>query len=258
MTRGSLIAAVLVLGATAMAACSSPAGTGLPHGHTYVGVTATEGGKTHALVPGTLLSVGFNATQLSYTGSCNSHGGDARIEDGRLVLADFLTATQRYCGDAIETQERWLGGLLAGKPTLAVNGNTLTLTAGTKSVTLTEETVADMSPVLIDAHWYADYLPAPRNEPNLPPGVVPTLEFGAGGQLTGNTGCREVTTTWKWTSGYLTFGPLTVGKRACPGALAVIDRAVLAALAGKVRMSLDAGSLMITAASGSGMNLVAR
>ena len=95
----------------------------------------------------------------------------------------------------------------------------------------------------------------------------PARVDAADGRLTGTTGCRDVTTTWSagrdgtttWTSdpGSVTFGPLTTGKRACPTGTAAIDRAVLAALSGTVRTSLNKGRLTMTDASGTGLSLVA-
>jgi heat shock protein HslJ len=103
-------------------------------GRTFVS-TEVDG---ETLVDGTEISLSFDEGTMSVRAGCNTLFGGFEVEASSLV-ADELAQTQMACDDANQAQDIWVLELLEGRPTIAVAGDTLTLSDDAVSVTLTEE-----------------------------------------------------------------------------------------------------------------------
>lgn len=101
-------------------------------GRTFV-ATSADG---YEIVSGSQIRVDFDGVRFGATGGCNSLGGSTwRIENDRL-LVDSLGMTEIACEQALMDQDAWLVALLEAGPTIALDGDTLTLTTGDHGLTL--------------------------------------------------------------------------------------------------------------------------
>ena len=79
---------------------------------------------------------------------------------------------------------------------------------------------------------------------------TPRLEFAAGGELHGYTGCNMLGGRWSETGGEVAFTGIFVTKRMCLGAGAEIEKRVLAALSNESRVTRTATSLVVSSPQG--------
>ena len=121
------------LAVTLLGACSSASGPDLV-GHSFVATEVTG----HRLVKGTEIRLTFNDGQIGAGAGCNGMGGPATWDDGVLVVGQ-LTSTLIGCPDALARQDQWLGEFLTSRPSLSLDGSTLTLSGTTVRMTLTRE-----------------------------------------------------------------------------------------------------------------------
>jgi heat shock protein HslJ len=79
---------------------------------------------------------------------------------------------------------------------------------------------------------------------------TPRLEFAAGGELHGYTGCNMLSGRWSEDAGEIRFSKLIVTKRFCPGPEGEVERRLLAALSSESRATRQAGRLVVTSPQG--------
>ncbi len=127
-------------GPSANASPSPGASAGTLDGKTYLSTSVT--GAT--LVPGSRISLSFDDGSVNANGGCNSMGGTATIEDGRLKTT-ALISTDMGCAQPLMQQDRWLAGLL-GDSAITIAGDEMTLDDGTIKVTFLDREVADPRP----------------------------------------------------------------------------------------------------------------
>ena len=76
------------------------------------------------------------------------------------------------------------------------------------------------------------------------------LEFAAGGELHGYTGCNMLGGRWSETGGEVTFTAIFVTKRMCLGPGAEIEKRFLAALSNESRVTRTATTLIVVSPQG--------
>src|SRR5829696_3415891 len=129
--------------ATTTAAATAPAttapadlGAALP-GRTFVS-TAVEG---FTLVDGTQISLTFDTPALAANAGCNTLTGAWAVEGDVLATSGGLAQTEMACDPpALMDQDTWLSSVLTSRPTLTLDGDTLTITAQGATVTLVAAT----------------------------------------------------------------------------------------------------------------------
>jgi heat shock protein HslJ len=77
----------------------------------------------------------FAGDHLAANAGCNGLGGPWRVESGRLI-AGPLIQTEMYCDGPVWGQEQAVSALLAGAPTLRVEGNRMSLKSSGHSAEL--------------------------------------------------------------------------------------------------------------------------
>ena len=100
---------------------------------------------------------------------------------------------------------------------------------------------APATPSLLETTWVTIELggvPVPLT----PAERQPSLQFVAGGHVTGSDGCNRVRATYKLAGSRITFGPIAATRMACSGTESVAGR-FTAALKSAVRWRLAAGRL---------------
>jgi heat shock protein HslJ len=91
----------------------------------------------HELVSGTVIALSFIEGRLSAVGGCNTQNGTADIVDDRLEVGQ-LASTMMGCEEPLMAQDRWLGEFLEAGPTVALDGELLTLRSGDEVLELAE------------------------------------------------------------------------------------------------------------------------
>jgi heat shock protein HslJ len=250
MRRPTRVLAVVFAAVTLVGACTSGgaptssssvppsvAATGVD-GKTYLS-TAIEGAT---LVPGTRIRLAFKDGSLSANAGCNQMAGAYTISAGRLTT-NGMSTTEMGCDQARMQQDEWLARLLGGA-TITLSGDTLTLTEGPIRVTLLDREVASPDLPLAGTHWVLDGIISGDVASSVPAAVTASIRI-ANGATDINTGCNTGSGTVMVATDALTFGPLTLTKKACDQAPASVQHAILAVLTGTVRYSIEAGVLTI-------------
>ncbi len=205
-------------------------------GHTFVS-TAVEG---FTLVPDTQVTLTFDGDNLSALGGCNTLGGTWSLEGDVLVVPPMVHTMMACEPSALMDQETWLNAVLTSKPTVAVDGDTLTITAQGATVTLVDKEVADPDRPLEGTAWTVESLISAEAVSSIPTGVrPPTLTLDAG-SVAVDTGCNTGRGTYTVAADAITFGPIATTRMACvdPNGQQV-ENAVLAVLNGTATVAID-------------------
>ncbi len=249
----AILSALLVSACTGAGGAASPTPTSSPpgspgntpgrqglEGRTFL-ATASDG---RALVAGSRVRLSFQGGQIGANGGCNSMSGPYAIDGDRLVVRQLAT-TEMACGKLLMDQDRWLADLLDGA-TIALAGDTLTLSKDGVRLTLLDREVADPDRPLIGTRWVVDGLAWAGAVSSVPAGVVAALTF-ADGRVDVEAGCNRGGGAVIATDTTLAFGPIALTKMACPGGAMEVERVVSAVLSGQVRYAIEAGTLRLDA-----------
>ena len=217
---------------------------------------AVEG---HDLVAGTAIVVAFHDGTLTASAGCNRLVGPYHLEDAdgtsRTLVIDGhgLVMTQMGCDPDRHAQDRWLAGLLQGRPTLRVPGTgEMSISDGTSTVSFVERDVADPDRPLVGTVWTVDSILAGAAASSVPGSAV-TFRFGDDGRLmVASKDCASVRCDYEAAGGVITFGAYRADDVQCPSpwgeALALLD-------AGTATVSVDGVRLTLTAPDGHGLSL---
>ena len=206
--------------------------------------TAVEG---FTLVPDTQVTLTFDGDNISAQGGCNTLGSTWSIEGDVLVVPPMVHTMMACEPSALMDQETWLNAVLTSKPTVAVDGDTLTITAQGSTVTLVDKEVADPDRPLEGTTWTAESIISAQAVSSIPAGVrPPTLRF-EGGAVAVDTGCNTGRGTYTVAGDAVTFGPIATTRMACldPNGQQV-EQAVLTVLTGTATVAIDGPVLTLT------------
>ena len=233
-----------------VAACGTDGGTaaGDPlDGTEWLSVRVTDGGADRPLVEGTRIRLAFTDGQVSASAGCNIIGGIYRIEDGVLAF-EGGGMTEMGCDDERHAQDDWLAELLGSRPSIAVDGDELTLTSGDEVVTLRDREVAEPDLPLTGTTWTVDSLITGDAVSSIPDGAVATFTFAEDGTVEVNTGCNEGAGRYTFEDGRLSFTDVVVTERGCDGAAGQLEAWILPFLSAEgIEVSIDAGSMTLMA-----------
>lgn len=251
--------AVAVLGLLLVVACGSRAASGGLsdlRGRTFLSTGVTENGQAKQLVAGTRirLSFGEEGRRIAANVGCNHLGGDARVEDGKLVAQD-LSMTAMGCDAGRSEQDAWLATFLTGAPTIRSSGVELVLANGTTEIRLLDRTVADPDRPLTGTRWIVESIIDRDTASSIPQGAVAHLLVNADGTFTGNTGCNQMGGAAPLAQATIRFGGVFTTKMACEPDRMRLEQAVLSVLADDVSYEIDADQLRLRHPSGRGLDL---
>ncbi|MDQ2965091.1 MAG: META domain-containing protein [Chloroflexota bacterium] len=249
----TLIAAA-ILPVILFAACSSVAAAPL-EGRTFLSTKVTDKGADRPLVPGTTIRLTFNKDgQLGVNAGCNHMGGTYRMDGGTLRF-EGGAMTEMGCDEPRHKQDDWLFGLLGSKPTVALAGNDLTITAGDFVIRLLDREIADPDLPLVGPTWTVNSIITGDAVSSIPDGVLATLKFGADGRVEIQTGCNQGGGSYAVDGARIQFRDIVTTKRACDGVAGQMETAVLGVLRTEgLNYLIDAGSLTIQT-TGQGLTL---
>jgi heat shock protein HslJ len=233
---------------TTVAATTMPPTTAAPDpavalgGRTFLS-TAVEG---FTLVAGTRITLVFDGPNVSASGGCNQLGSTWALEGTTLVVPP-LAQTEMACDPpTLMDQDTWLASVLTSRPSLALDDQTLTLTAQGATVTFVDREVADPDRPLEGTVWTVDTLVTGDAASSLPAGArPPTLTF-EGGSVAVDTGCNTGSGSYTLADGSVTFAPIATTRVACVDpAAAAVEQHVLAVLAGTATVTVEADALTL-------------
>lgn len=129
-------------------------------GREFRSVSVTEDGAPRVEPQGTtgspvevILRFDPDGESLGASAGCNILTASYAIEDNQLLVDDGVGTTQMACFGPIAGQDAWLGGILMTSPTLALDGDRLTLTSGTTVIELVDRNAADPDRPLVGSRW---------------------------------------------------------------------------------------------------------
>ncbi|MGW5187937.1 META domain-containing protein [Kribbella sp. NPDC004138] len=246
--------------------------TSTPLGKTYLSTAIIEGGEPRQMLPNTRIRLEFARTPNKNADGprvydvvradvgCNSLGTASAagelLADGTLWISG-LGGTQVGCRPPLRDQEEWLKTFLTGKPSWQLNGDELTLTSASTTITLLDRQIAEPDVPLDGIRW----------------NVVTTITnadlrqgfYRAGeawirfddGRLTGWTGGNEFSGTVTRNNTELAFSDIAVTDHSCTAETARLQAAILATLGPAVSYTIDYNQLTLLAPSGIGLDLKA-
>jgi heat shock protein HslJ len=238
-----LAAAILVLGA-----CSLGGGTDVG-GRIFLSTSVTENGADRPLVPGTQIRLTFRDGELGASAGCNTIGGTYRLQ-GDVLVFEGGGMTEMGCDDARHAQDDWLVAFLASRPTLALEGDEMTLTGDGTVIAFLDREVAEPDLPLVGTTWTVDSIITGDAVSSVPGGAVATFAFAGDGRVEVATGCNTGSGRFEATdAGELRFVDVAVTEMACDGPGAELEAAILPLLGGgNLTYAIDSGSLTIMSA----------
>ena len=229
-------------GSSASPTPSPPTGDQL-NGHAFVSTDVTG----YDLVADSQIRLAFEGGNLSANAGCNTMSGAYTIQDGDLKLGAELASTAMACQPDLMSQDTWLAAFLKAGPAITAEGSTLSLAAGDVVVSFEDEAVASPSPSLTDTKWTLDAVIQGEGVSSVPTDVTPpTLAIGDQGEAVVFTGCNRGHATVDVGETTLTFGPMGLTKKVCPGDAGALETAVVTLLDGEVTYVIDGQRLTLT------------
>lgn len=256
------LAAALALGACGrggtIQAGAAGSGDAEPWDRTFLSTEVTENGQPKALVAGTRITLDFvqDGHRLGAQAGCNSMGGMAAFEGGRLIARDLAT-TEMGCDPPRHAQDEWLAGFLTSRPEWSASGATLTLDNGTARVVLEDREAAHPDRPLRRTKWVVDTIVDGQVASSVPAGAEAFVTFDDGDRFAGNTGCNGMggTSVIDESRATIRFSEVITTKMACDDERMRLERAVLATLQGDVRYDIVADVLSLDGPNGKGLRL---
>jgi heat shock protein HslJ len=233
------------------------AGDSEPWGRAFLSTSVTENGQPRPLVEGTRISLRFSDShEIGAQAGCNSMGGPASIEAGRLVVGDLAT-TEMGCDPPRHAQDEWLARFLTSRPSADLSAETLTLENDTTRIVLTDRQVADPDRSLQGTKWVVDTIVEGESASSVPAGAEAHVVFGDADRFSGNAGCNGMGGNAAVHDGTrtITFSEVITTKMACEDDRMRLERAVLATLEGDVAYRIEADVLRLDGPDGHGLRL---
>lgn len=224
-------------------ASSAPAASGSLDGTTYLSTGATG----FELVPGSVVTIEFASSNIRVSAGCNGMVGRYRL-DGTTLVVPGLASTKMACADELMQQDDTVAALVQAKPTVAVQGDTLTITDGTRSLTLLDSKVADPDRPLGGTTWTLVSISSPTAVTSYAVPASITFDLQADGTGTANVqpGCNTGSARVTVQDDTIEMGPLGLTRMMCDDDAMDVERAVIAVLTGTVTFSIEGRQLTLT------------
>ena len=212
-TRAVVVVALVLIGGCGSDAAGPGAGQDPLDGRVFIAQSVVG----HETLPGTTIQLAFDRGQLRATAGCNSLGAPYRLTDDRLVVDGGMTMTEIGCDPARHLQDQWLGDVLQGEPSVALDGPNLTVATRDSTLHLLDRTVADPDRPLVGTRWHVDTVLRDGVASSVPGYSRVTLEFGDDGTLVATSpGCTSARPTVTASERSLQFGAVTIDSIGCP------------------------------------------
>jgi heat shock protein HslJ len=219
-------------------------------GLTFVATDGTKSGEPFTVVDGSTLRVSFSDGQIAANAGCNNMGGAVSLDGDVLVVDGGLIQTEMACSEPLMRQEQWFSTFLSSKPTVRLNGATLTLTQGTDEVVFSEQQPPADQP-LVSTTWQLDGIikgaGAQGSVSSVPVGIAATVQFDDSGRVSMYAGCNRMNGQYTEADGSLTLSTVMSTKMACSPPEAAVEAAMLSVLdEGETEYLIDGDTLTLT------------
>ena len=158
-------------------------------GRTFVSQQVTVEGADYPLASATPISLRFEDGGLTASAGCNQLFGEFSIEDAVLVVGQ-LGSYPMGCEEALMALNQWLGEQLGARPTLSLDGGTLTLRGPSSEIVLLDGEVAAPSSELGGVTWRLTAVTQGDVVSSNLGGVTVSFRL-AGGELTFQGACNQ-------------------------------------------------------------------
>jgi heat shock protein HslJ len=237
---------------TTTTATAGQSGTGMPElvGRTFVSTRVTVDGATHALVPGTRITLGISADRISIEAGCNTVSGRITIDGPLLRPVGTLVTTAMPCPSALSAQDRWLTDLFTTGVQVGLKDGLLTLTRGGTTISLQDQkngTARRSQAPLVMTRWTLATIVQGDVARSVPAGATSTLAFGSGlPKAFIDTGCNTGSAEVLITPDRITFSAPTLTERGCAGDAALLEATVRDVVQGTVAYRVQDRLLTVT------------
>lgn len=194
-------------------------------GRTFV----STGVSGHELADGSQVQLTFEATALSARAGCNTLFGDYAVEEQTLRVG-AMGSTEMGCEQALMEQDQWLGEFLEAGPTVAVDGDELTLSGDEAVLVLTDRVVADPDRPLEGTTWQLESHRSNDAVSNVTGMEKASLRFDGEGRVQVRTGCNQGSATYEREGDTVVIGPIMLTRMACPEPAMEIEAMMTSAL----------------------------
>jgi heat shock protein HslJ len=245
-----MAAVIVLLGvACGSSTSSSPDSTGADDspldGRTFLSQSVTEDGQPRVMAGDQPIRLTFADSRIAANPGCNSMGGTYSLDVDRLIVADLAT-TEMACADvALMDQDSWFADLLMAGPTLALAGDTLTMTSGSTIIVFVDRETADPDRPLIGTTWVLESIIDGESASSVPAGVRADLTFTADERLSAFLGCNRGSASAIVDDTSVEIGPLTTTRMACGELETEVEAAMIATLAGTVDYEIEGPQLRL-------------
>lgn len=212
-------------------------------GRTFVAQQLSQDGTPRPLAPGSTMTVGFADGRLSASAGCNTMSGPFAIE-GTTLVAGALAMTEMACDPALMAQDQWLSRLLSSKPTVSIEGVSLTLAGGGATALLVDRAVAQAAPPIKGTTWLLTTVITGQTASTPPADVRSTLLID-GDRLTIQGGCNRGGATVTIAGDVLQAGPLMMTKMACEPAGQALDQTLIDVLGASPTIRVEGQNLYL-------------
>ena len=179
-------------------------------GRTFI-LTQAEGFQP---AEGSTVRLAFTEGKISFNAGCNTHNGTFSKEGDALVVpSGSVASTMMACLPPLDAQDKWLTGFLVGKPTIALDGDTLTLSTNTAKLTFVDRVVADPDRPLVGQKWLIDTIIDGDAASSVT--GTPSVQFQTDGRVLVNTGCNTGSGPYEANGSNLKFGMVALTRKAC-------------------------------------------
>jgi heat shock protein HslJ len=241
MTLRIAVVAALLTGCTAATPADSLDGT------EWISAAVTEAGADRPLVGDTEIRLSFADGRLGAAAGCNTMNGAYRVEDGRLIV-EGGAMTEMGCDEPRHAQDEWVFAFLGAQPSIAREGDKLTLTAGETVIALQDREVAEPDLPLTGTTWTVDSIIAGDAVSSVPNGATATVIFSDDGTIQVDTGCNGGAGTYDVTDGTIRVLDFETTLMGCSDAVAHLEAAITGVFGpDEIEYTIDAGSLTLMA-----------
>ncbi|HZB41545.1 MAG TPA: META domain-containing protein [Ilumatobacter sp.] len=231
------------------AVTTASVGATAPSGELAVAIESREFVSSHVegyeLVEGSQIRLTFG-DWLAASGGCNYLDFTWSLDGDRLVIPEWGTTDMACEPAALMDQDDWLLSFLTTGPTVALEGDTLTLTGDDAVITLLDDEVVDADRPLDGTTWaLTDLINAPATAPAAGT-EAPMINFAAA-EVDIDTGCNTGRATYDADAGTLTIASIRLTRTACTDQdTTAREAAVLAVLEGTSTYEIEGDELTIT------------
>jgi len=235
-------AATLSALALSVASCGgsiSPSERSVLAGRSFVAVSA-EGLELPA---GSALRLTFDGLRLQMSGGCNTGSADYDLVDGILVM-EGMSLTEMACEQPLMDLDAAVAGMLAGGPTVQLEGDNLTLLAGERTVSLVDRRLQPADRELEGTLWVVHTAITGDTTVGGFEGAVATVQIN-GGSAAVNGGCNTGSASATVGDTSIEFGPILLTKMACAQPTMELEFMVAVVLQGTVSFRIQGDEMTV-------------